>query len=72
MDYVAAREAFFQPRDADAAPAGTSQWTSPARQLREPIEPIATVCYSYFGGAWLGGSAELEGIPGTTGQLDPY
>jgi hypothetical protein len=41
MDYAAARDAFFQPRDgAVAAPAG-----SPARALRDAIEPIAMVCY---------------------------
>jgi hypothetical protein len=45
MDYTEAREAFFQPRSAGAAPAGTSAWQSPARRLRDAIEPIATVCY---------------------------
>jgi len=45
MDYAEAREAFFQPRSADAAPAGTSAWKSSARRLRDAIEPIATICY---------------------------
>jgi hypothetical protein len=45
MDYTEARAAFFQPRNDDAAPAGTSAWQSPARRLRDAIEPIATVCY---------------------------
>ncbi len=45
MDYAEAREAFFQPRSADAAPSGTSAWGSAARRLRDAIEPIATVCY---------------------------
>lgn len=45
MDYAEARDAFFQPRDADAAPAGTSGWQSQARRLRDAIEPIATICY---------------------------
>ena len=40
MDYAEVRAAFFQPRDA-AAVAGTSSWQSPARQLRDAIEPIA-------------------------------
>lgn len=41
MDYAAARDAFFQPRDgAVAAPP-----TTPARALRDAIEPIAMVCY---------------------------
>src|SRR5579863_2492452 len=44
MDYAEAREAFFQPR-VDAAPAGTAGWQSPARRLRDAIEPIATICY---------------------------
>ena len=29
MDYTEARAAFFQPRNDDAAPAGTSAWQSP-------------------------------------------
>lgn len=41
MDYAAARAAFFQPRaGAVAAPPA-----SPARALRDAIEPIAMVCY---------------------------
>lgn len=43
MDYAEAREAFFQPR-ADGAPApGSTDWSSPARRLRDAIEPIATI-----------------------------
>jgi hypothetical protein len=46
MDYAEVRAAFFQPRDA-AAVAGTSAWQSPARQLRDAIEPIAMLyCWS--------------------------
>ena len=45
MDYAEARAAFFQPRPADAPPARTSSWRSPARALRDAIEPIATICY---------------------------
>lgn len=45
MDYAEARAAFFQPRPADAPPVGTSGWRSPARALRDAIEPIATICY---------------------------
>jgi hypothetical protein len=45
MDYAEARTAFFQPRPADAPPARTSSWQSPARALRDAIEPIATICY---------------------------
>jgi len=45
MDYAEARGAFFQPRSTDEPPPGTSAWTSPARRLRDAIEPIATVCY---------------------------
>lgn len=41
MDYAAARDAFFQPRSG-AVPAPP---TSPARALRDAIEPIAMVCY---------------------------
>jgi hypothetical protein len=41
MDYAAARDAFFQPRSG-AVPAAP---TSPARALRDAIEPIAMVCY---------------------------
>jgi hypothetical protein len=44
MDYAEVRAAFFQPRDAVA---GTSAWQSPARQLRDAIEPIAMLyCWS--------------------------
>jgi hypothetical protein len=46
MDYAEVRAAFFQPRDA-AAVAGTSGWQSPARLLRDAIEPIAMLyCWS--------------------------
>ena len=45
MDYAEARAAFFQPRDAAAAPPGTAGWQSPARQLRDAIEPVATICF---------------------------
>jgi hypothetical protein len=45
MDYAEAREAFFQVRDAGAPAAGTAGWRSPARRLRDAIEPIATICY---------------------------
>jgi hypothetical protein len=45
MDYAEARAAFFQPRADDAVPAGSSEWTSPARSLRDAIEPIATICF---------------------------
>jgi len=45
MDYAEARAAFFQPRSDDAPGAGTSEWRSPARTLRDAIEPIATICF---------------------------
>jgi hypothetical protein len=45
MDYAEAKAAFFQPRPTDAPPPGSSAWRSPARQLRDAIEPIATVCF---------------------------
>jgi hypothetical protein len=45
MDYAEARAAFFQPRSADAAAPRTSGWQSPARTLRDAIEPIATICF---------------------------
>jgi hypothetical protein len=45
MDYAEARAAFFQPRPADAPPPGTSVWASPARALRDAVEPIATICF---------------------------
>jgi hypothetical protein len=46
MDYAEVRAAFFQPRD-PAAVAGTSAWQSPARQLRDAVEPIAMLyCWS--------------------------
>src|SRR5262245_29950083 len=45
MDYAEVREAFFQLREAGAPEPGTSAWQSPARRLRDAIEPIATICY---------------------------
>jgi helix-turn-helix protein len=45
MDYAEVRAAFFQLRDVGAAEPGTSGWQSPARRLRDAIEPIATICY---------------------------
>lgn len=42
MDYSEARAAFFVPREGEITPL---DWTSPARRLRDAIEPIATVCY---------------------------
>ena len=45
MDYAEARAAFFQTRPADAPRARTSNWQSPARALRDTIEPIATICF---------------------------
>jgi len=45
MDYAEARAAFFQPRTDGSPGPGTSSWKSPARALRDAIEPIATVCF---------------------------
>ena len=45
MDYAEARAAFFQPRSAEAPRPGTSTWGSPARALRDAVEPIATICF---------------------------
>src|SRR5690349_10475710 len=45
MDYAEARAAFFQPRPEGSAPAATSSWQSPARALRDALEPIATICF---------------------------
>ena len=42
MDYSEARDAFFSPRP---APAQTLDWSTPARRLRDAVEPLATVCY---------------------------
>ena len=42
MDYSEARAAFFVPRP-DAGP-GT-RWQSPARRLRDALEPLATVSF---------------------------
>jgi hypothetical protein len=47
MDYADVRAAFFQPRGDDAPASGTSAWQSPARALRDAIEPIAMLyCWS--------------------------
>lgn len=45
MDYSEAHAAFFQPRAASDPPPGSLDWTSPARALRDAIEPIATICF---------------------------
>ena len=46
MDYAEARVAFFQPRAADAPPPRVGHWAdTPARRLRDAIEPIATICF---------------------------
>jgi hypothetical protein len=45
MDYAEAQAAFFQPRAADAPPPGTSDDPTPGRELRDAIEPIATICF---------------------------
>lgn len=42
MDYAEARAAFFTPREGATQPLG---WTTPARRLRDAVEPIATVCF---------------------------
>ena len=46
MDYAEARAAFFQPRATDAPPPRIEHWAgTPARRLRDAIEPIATICF---------------------------
>jgi hypothetical protein len=45
MDYAEARDAFFQPRAAGAPPPGAAAGRTPARALRDAIEPIATICF---------------------------
>lgn len=46
MDYAEARAAFFQPRPADAPEPDIAHWAdTPARRLRDAIEPIATICF---------------------------
>lgn len=45
MDYAEARAAFFQPRAAGSSETGTATWQSPARALRDAIEPLATICF---------------------------
>lgn len=42
MDYSEAQAAFFAPREGEAQALG---WTTPARRLRDALEPIATICY---------------------------
>jgi hypothetical protein len=42
MDYAEARAAFFGGRDGEVRALG---WTTPARRLRDAIEPIATICF---------------------------
>lgn len=42
MDYSEAREAFFSPL---VGASRTLEWVSPARRLRDAIEPLATVCF---------------------------
>lgn len=43
MDYTEARDAFFQPREAGAPEPRV--WDTPARALRDAIEPLATICF---------------------------
>lgn len=42
MDYAEAQAAFFSPREGEVRPLG---FTSPARTLRDALEPVATVCF---------------------------
>jgi hypothetical protein len=42
VDYAEARAAFFQPRSGDVTPAADP---TPARALRDALEPIATICF---------------------------
>lgn len=42
MDYTQAREAFFSPR---SGPARAFDWSTPARRLRDAVEPLATICF---------------------------
>ena len=42
MDYAEARDAFFQPRPGAEEQTG---WASPARRLRDAVEPLATVSF---------------------------
>lgn len=42
MDYAEARAAFFTPREGTTHDVG---WSTPARRLRDTIEPLAAVCY---------------------------
>lgn len=42
MDYAEARAAFFAPREGETQ---SLDWSTPARRLRDAIEPLATVCF---------------------------
>lgn len=42
MDYTEAQAAFFGPRDGETR---ELDWSSPARALRDAIEPLATICF---------------------------
>lgn len=42
MDYAEAQAAFFTPREGRTR---SLDWSSPARRLRDAIEPIATICF---------------------------
>lgn len=42
VDYSEARATFFTPREGPTRPL---DWSSPARRLRDAMEPIATVCF---------------------------
>ena len=42
MDYAEAQAAFFTPREGEVRPLA---FTSPARTLRDALEPVATVCF---------------------------
>jgi hypothetical protein len=44
VDYAEARAAFFQPREPDAPPPGIG-WSTPARDLRDALEPLATISF---------------------------
>lgn len=42
MDYAEARAAFFAPREGEVP---ALDWSTPARRLRDAIEPLATICF---------------------------
>lgn len=42
MDYSEAQQAFFAPREGQVR---SLDWSTPARRLRDAIEPLATVCF---------------------------